>query len=148
MAHVSKEARKRVQCAELVENRTLLACPPSCPGDNIKTARFIAAECGIYTPGQWPGDPAGGLAMEGPTFRALSDQELQDILPRLQVGVLSVQLRCVHGIGFGVGAVRLSAYTVMQAPTVLACGWGRQLQEMLPHQKSGARSVQGMDQKC
>lgn len=60
--------------------------PSRPPGDNIKTARFIAAECGIYTPGQWPGDPAGGLAMEGPTFRALSDQELQEALPRLQVG--------------------------------------------------------------
>ncbi|KAG9256889.1 calcium-translocating P-type ATPase [Emericellopsis atlantica] len=46
-------------------------------GDNIITARAIATECGIYT--------EGGLVMEGPAFRKLSDAEFNEMLPRLQV---------------------------------------------------------------
>ncbi|KAG2496224.1 hypothetical protein HYH03_005822 [Edaphochlamys debaryana] len=46
-------------------------------GDNVNTARFIATECGILTP--------GGQALEGPAFRALSDEQLAEALPRLQV---------------------------------------------------------------
>ena len=46
-------------------------------GDNFLTAKAIAAECGIYTP--------GGVAMDGPTFRQLSPTELDSIVPRLQV---------------------------------------------------------------
>lgn len=46
-------------------------------GDNIATARAIAKECGILT--------KEGIAMEGPTFRALSPAKLDEILPRLQV---------------------------------------------------------------
>ncbi len=46
-------------------------------GDNISTAKAIARECGILTP--------GGIAMEGPDFRNLSPAELDEILPRLQV---------------------------------------------------------------
>lgn len=46
-------------------------------GDNIKTAKRIAQDCGILTP--------TGLAMEGPEFDALSDEEMDKILPRLQV---------------------------------------------------------------
>ncbi|KAH0551225.1 hypothetical protein GP486_007464, partial [Trichoglossum hirsutum] len=46
-------------------------------GDNILTARAIAEECGIYTP--------GGLAMEGPKFRKLSRTEMDHVIPRLQV---------------------------------------------------------------
>lgn len=46
-------------------------------GDNVNTAKAIATECGIYT--------AGGLVMEGPVFRRLSDYEMKDILPNLQV---------------------------------------------------------------
>ena len=46
-------------------------------GDNIYTAKHIAAECGILT--------EGGLAMEGPDFRALPEDELKAMLPRLQV---------------------------------------------------------------
>jgi len=46
-------------------------------GDNVQTARAIATECLIYT--------EGGLVMEGPDFRRLSDQQLDEILPRLQV---------------------------------------------------------------
>ena len=46
-------------------------------GDNIHTARHIARECGILD--------EGGLAMEGPDFRALTEDELIALLPRLQV---------------------------------------------------------------
>ncbi|KAG5298995.1 cation-transporting ATPase [Histoplasma capsulatum G186AR] len=46
-------------------------------GDNITTAIAIATECGIKTP--------EGIAMEGPRFRQLSDEEMDKILPNLQV---------------------------------------------------------------
>lgn len=46
-------------------------------GDNIHTAKHIAAECGILT--------EGGLAMEGPDFRAMPEDDLIALLPRLQV---------------------------------------------------------------
>ncbi|KAG1050848.1 hypothetical protein G6F43_006903 [Rhizopus delemar] len=46
-------------------------------GDNLETAKAIAKECGILTP--------GGLAMTGPDFRALSPREQADVIPRLQV---------------------------------------------------------------
>ncbi|THC95734.1 hypothetical protein EYZ11_004773 [Aspergillus tanneri] len=46
-------------------------------GDNMATATAIALSCGIKTD--------DGIAMEGPTFRQLSDEEMDDILPRLQV---------------------------------------------------------------
>jgi Ca2+-transporting ATPase len=48
-----------------------------CTGDNVLTARSIATQCGIFTP--------GGLIMEGPHFRTLSDAELVEVLPRLQI---------------------------------------------------------------
>lgn len=46
-------------------------------GDNIQTAKAIATECGIFTP--------GGVAMEGPKFRKLSTTQMDQIIPRLQV---------------------------------------------------------------
>ncbi|KAK6380637.1 plasma membrane calcium [Exophiala oligosperma] len=46
-------------------------------GDNIMTAKAIATECGIFTP--------GGIAMEGPVFRKLSTKQLTQVIPRLQV---------------------------------------------------------------
>ncbi|KAL9103800.1 MAG: hypothetical protein Q9163_001209 [Psora crenata] len=46
-------------------------------GDNLLTAKAIAEECGIFTP--------GGLVMEGPAFRKLSKKEMNQIIPRLQV---------------------------------------------------------------
>lgn len=46
-------------------------------GDNIYTAKHIATECGIMT--------EHGIAMEGPDFRALSNDELLQIIPRLEV---------------------------------------------------------------
>ena len=48
-----------------------------CTGDNIITAKSIATQCGIYTP--------GGIVIEGPAFRRLSDEDLTFIAPRLQV---------------------------------------------------------------
>ncbi|KAI9850217.1 MAG: hypothetical protein M1838_005987 [Thelocarpon superellum] len=46
-------------------------------GDNLLTARAIAEECGIYTP--------GGVVMEGPAFRKLGRSEMDQVIPRLQV---------------------------------------------------------------
>lgn len=46
-------------------------------GDNIDTAKAIAKECGILTP--------GGVALEGAEFRAMSPEEVDEVLPRLQV---------------------------------------------------------------
>lgn len=46
-------------------------------GDNAVTARAIATECGILT--------EGGVVMEGPTFRRLSDEERDRVLLKLQV---------------------------------------------------------------
>jgi Ca2+-transporting ATPase len=48
-------------------------------GDNAITAAHIAKECGIYDPS------AGGRVMEGPVFRNLSDEELDECIPHLQV---------------------------------------------------------------
>ncbi|KAJ3524170.1 hypothetical protein NMY22_g11122 [Coprinellus aureogranulatus] len=48
-----------------------------CTGDNVLTARSIAAQCGIFTP--------GGLIMEDPIFMKLSNQDCLEIVPRLRV---------------------------------------------------------------
>lgn len=45
-------------------------------GDNLKTATAIARACGILT---------DGVVMEGPRFRQLSDAELDELAPKLQV---------------------------------------------------------------
>jgi P-type Ca2+ transporter type 2C len=46
-------------------------------GDNLLTAKHIAKECGILT--------EDGLAIEGPKFRKMSEAEIDEILPKLQV---------------------------------------------------------------
>eukprot|EP00741_Cyanophora_paradoxa_P020079 tig00021234_g19380.t1 len=46
-------------------------------GDNKKTAMHIARECGIYHD--------DGVVLEGAEFRRLSDEQLDALLPRLQV---------------------------------------------------------------
>jgi calcium-translocating P-type ATPase len=46
-------------------------------GDNVKTATEIATRCGILS--------AEGLVLEGPEFEKMTDQELEELLPRLQV---------------------------------------------------------------
>ncbi|KAJ2390462.1 plasma membrane calcium [Coemansia sp. RSA 2603] len=48
-------------------------------GDNVLTARAIATQCGIFTPGM------GGIVLEGPKFRKLSPDQMDFIVPRLQV---------------------------------------------------------------
>ncbi|KAJ7935352.1 hypothetical protein B0H13DRAFT_2227205 [Mycena leptocephala] len=48
-----------------------------CTGDNVLTARSIATQCGIFSP--------GGVIMEGPVFRDLTLEEKIEIVPRLQV---------------------------------------------------------------
>ncbi|KAI9376134.1 cation-transporting atpase [Aspergillus egyptiacus] len=45
-------------------------------GDNMVTAKAIATDCGIYT---------GGIVMEGPHFRTLSEAGFAEVLPKLQV---------------------------------------------------------------
>ncbi|KAI9101221.1 hypothetical protein DFS34DRAFT_462592 [Phlyctochytrium arcticum] len=46
-------------------------------GDNVATARAIAKECAILT--------EGGLVMEGPVFRKMSEGQMDTELPKLQV---------------------------------------------------------------
>ncbi|KAL4181567.1 hypothetical protein AMTRI_Chr12g271800 [Amborella trichopoda] len=46
-------------------------------GDNISTAKAIARECGILTD--------GGVAIEGPEFRKKSQEELNELIPKIQV---------------------------------------------------------------
>ncbi|KAJ0233469.1 Calcium-transporting ATPase 2 [Hirschfeldia incana] len=46
-------------------------------GDNINTAKAIARECGILTD--------DGLAIEGPVFREKSQEELLELIPKIQV---------------------------------------------------------------
>lgn len=46
-------------------------------GDNVHTASHIARECGIMM--------EGGLALEGPIFRKMTEEEVIPILPKLQV---------------------------------------------------------------
>lgn len=46
-------------------------------GDNINTAKAIARECGILTD--------NGIAIEGPDFRGKSEEELHELIPKLQV---------------------------------------------------------------
>ncbi|OWM70751.1 hypothetical protein CDL15_Pgr014424 [Punica granatum] len=46
-------------------------------GDNINTAKAIARECGILT--------EDGLAIEGPDFREKKDEELLELIPKIQV---------------------------------------------------------------
>eukprot|EP01095_Lingulamoeba_sp_RSL-Kostka_P012906 TRINITY_DN5214_c2_g1_i1.p1 TRINITY_DN5214_c2_g1~~TRINITY_DN5214_c2_g1_i1.p1 ORF type:complete len:991 (-),score=438.81 TRINITY_DN5214_c2_g1_i1:99-3038(-) len=48
-------------------------------GDNILTAKKIAEECGIYD------EENGGIAIEGHEFAKLTDEELDEIIPNLQV---------------------------------------------------------------
>ena len=48
-------------------------------GDNLITAQNIAKNCGIYKEGE------GMIVMEGPKFRELSEEQLEEILPKLRV---------------------------------------------------------------
>lgn len=46
-------------------------------GDNINTAKAIAQQCGIYTP--------GGIAIEGPEFRQLNHGRINELIRNLQI---------------------------------------------------------------
>ncbi len=46
-------------------------------GDNLITASHIAQECGILT--------EGGIALEVHMFREMSDEEIDEVIPKLQV---------------------------------------------------------------
>ncbi|KAG2584862.1 calcium-transporting ATPase 2, plasma membrane-type-like [Panicum virgatum] len=46
-------------------------------GDNINTAKAIARECGILT--------EGGVAIEGPDFKVKGEEELHELIPKIQV---------------------------------------------------------------
>lgn len=46
-------------------------------GDNVMTANAIAIQCGIKT--------MDGLILEGPKFRQMSDEEMDEAIPRLEV---------------------------------------------------------------
>lgn len=48
-----------------------------CTGDNILTACSIGKQCGIYS--------AGGVSIEGPDFRQLSDTDLAEMAPHLHI---------------------------------------------------------------
>ncbi|XP_027355861.1 putative calcium-transporting ATPase 11, plasma membrane-type isoform X2 [Abrus precatorius] len=52
-------------------------------GDNINTAKAIARECGILT---------DGIAIEGPDFRNKTQQEMEEIIPKIQVMARSLPL--------------------------------------------------------
>lgn len=51
-------------------------------GDNIHTARHIGKDCGILTD--------EGISLEGPAFRNMPAHDLLPLLPKLQVGPLSL----------------------------------------------------------
>jgi Ca2+-transporting ATPase len=52
-------------------------CVRMVTGDNISTAKAIAQQCGIYTP--------GGIAIEGPEFRQLNHGRINELIPNLQI---------------------------------------------------------------
>ncbi|KAK7258196.1 hypothetical protein RIF29_32713 [Crotalaria pallida] len=52
-------------------------------GDNINTAKAIARECGILT---------DGVAIEGPEFRNMNQQQMVEIIPKIQVMARSLPL--------------------------------------------------------
>lgn len=56
-------------------------------GDNVLTARAIAAECNILTP--------DGIVIEGKDFRVMSEEKMIDIIPRIDVRAHTVQ-SCVN----------------------------------------------------
>lgn len=62
--------------ALFLDSRTFTDFPPF-RSDNVLTARSIATQCGIFT--------KGGIIMEGPVFRKLTQQQRLEIVQNLQV---------------------------------------------------------------
>lgn len=56
-------------------------------GDNIQTAKAIAAECGILPPDSDATEP---VVIEGKAFRALSEQEREEVAKKITV--------CLNGL--------------------------------------------------
>ncbi|KAJ6327984.1 hypothetical protein OIU77_009795 [Salix suchowensis] len=67
-------------------------------GDNLTTAKAIARECGILTD--------DGIAIEGPEFREKSEEELQELIPKIQVMARSSPLD-KHTLNFVYQALEL-----------------------------------------
>jgi Ca2+-transporting ATPase len=61
-------------------------------GDNINTAKAIARECGILTD--------DGIAVEGPDFREKSQEELLQLIPKIQVFLTSMFNKDLTAIKF------------------------------------------------
>ena len=88
-----------------------------CTGDNVLTALLIVLQCNIFTP--------GSIIMEGPAFRQLNNQQLLEIVLKLQVlacsspkdkKILVEKLRvlgkimCVTGDGMNDGSALKTAH--------------------------------------
>ena len=86
-------------------------------GDNIHTARHIAGECGILAP--------GGVALEGPDFRKMTEEQLMPLLPRVQVrGVCRVCVRvraCLCACVCAIAGGRADAMRDRRHQGVCAC---------------------------
>jgi len=69
-------------------------------GDNINTAKAIARECGILT--------EGGVAIEGPDFRVKGEEELHELIPKIQVSwlVYYLPLLCLPLLSSSVNMIR------------------------------------------
>ncbi|TKV97600.2 hypothetical protein SEVIR_9G504500v4 [Setaria viridis] len=61
-------------------------------GDNINTAKAIARECGILT--------EGGIAIEGPDFRTKSEEELTQLIPKIQVSSCLLASTHLHAFAY------------------------------------------------
>lgn len=60
-------------------------------GDNVKTAKAIALECGILSS---LADVTERSVIEGKTFRALSDSEREEIAESISVGLSTMTCSC------------------------------------------------------
>jgi len=88
-------------------------------GDYISTAKKIATDCGILT--------ADGVALEGPDFAQMTDEQLDDVLPRLQVLARSAPLdkyRLVERLKFHKRIVAATGDGTNDAPALKAADVG------------------------
>eukprot|EP01099_Mayorella_cantabrigiensis_P000660 TRINITY_DN1290_c0_g1_i1.p1 TRINITY_DN1290_c0_g1~~TRINITY_DN1290_c0_g1_i1.p1 ORF type:complete len:959 (-),score=237.92 TRINITY_DN1290_c0_g1_i1:216-3092(-) len=88
-------------------------------GDYISTARKIATDCGILT--------HEGIALEGPEFAKMSDEALDEVLPRLQVLARSLpadKFRLVERLKFHKQIVAATGDGTNDAPALKAADVG------------------------